>query len=362
MLSARIHKYGEPLIIEDIPKPTIKKPDQVILKVEATGLCHSDLHLINGEWKNTIPLNLPVIPGHEICGRVDAVGEGLPEGFLSIGDIVAVFGGWGCGVCIYCKQGNEQMCLSANWPGIFRDGGFSEYILVESYRSLINITSIQKQFSKLGFNYEINPKDIAPLTDAGLTPYRAIKKIKDTLGPSKNIGIMGIGGLGYYAVQYAKIMGQSATVVAFDKKEKKLDLSKKMGADYVINISEGDFQKNREEVLRITGGNGLDVIIDCVGAENTISKSIKLLNKNGILVIVGLFGNLIQAPLISIVINEQKIMGSLWGNYNELKEVITLQISGKLKHHVTEFPLKSINEPIDLLKKGEIMGRAVIVP
>lgn len=362
MLAARIHEYQKPLLIEDIPTPILQNRDQVIIKIEATGLCHSDIHLINGEWKQSIPLNLPVTPGHEICGRVEEIGAGIPNGFLNVGDTVAVFGGWGCGVCFYCKGGNEQSCSAARWPGIFKDGGFSQYMLVDSYRFLVNVDTIKRQYSDYGNKVKIDSHHIAPLTDAGLTPYRAIKKIKSLLGPSKSIGIMGIGGLGYYAVQYAKILGQTSTVVAFDRKDKKLELSKKLGVDFALNIYDGDFQTKKEEILKITGGNGLDVIIDCVGAESTINDSMRLLNKNGTLVIVGLFGNLIKVPLVSTVINEQKIIGSLWGNYNELKEVITLQMMGQLKHDIIEFPLDQINNSIELLKTGDIFGRAVIIP
>ena len=146
----------------------------------------------------------------------------IPKDFIQKGDMVAVFGGWGCGVCIYCKQGDEQSCPIAKWPGISKDGGFSEYLLVDSYRFLINVTDSQ-EIASSGTKFRI--EEIAPLTDAGLTPYRAIKTVRNMLGPGKSIGVVGIGGLGYYAVQYAKMLGQSSVVVAFDLKEEKLKSS-----------------------------------------------------------------------------------------------------------------------------------------
>jgi propanol-preferring alcohol dehydrogenase len=380
MISARIKEYQKPLNIENVDKPQIQHGHQVLLKVASTGLCHSDLHLINGDWKNTIPLQLPIIPGHEIAGWVEEIGELVPKDFLQKGDLVAVFGGWGCGICIYCKDGNEQLCPYPEWPGIMKNGGFAEYILIDSYRFLVKVEEkekeeeetlakendrskgqsqnkeeIQKRKEKLSI------ESIAPLTDAGLTPYRAIKNIRNLLGPGKTIGIVGVGGLGYYAVQYAKILGQSADVIAFDRKDEKIDLAKEIGADFTINNSV-DFSKVKDAVFEITKGKGINVMIDCVGAENTVNNSIRLLNKGGTLVVVGLFGDKMTFPLVSSVINEYKILGSLWGNYNELREVITLASKGLLKHKIKRFALGDINNAINKLQNGEILGRAVIVP
>ena len=377
MISARVMEYQKPLNIENVDKPQIQHGHQVLLRVGSTGLCHSDLHLINGDWKNTIPLQLPIIPGHEIAGWVEEIGDLVPKEFLQKGDLVAVFGGWGCGICIYCKDGNEQLCPYPQWPGIMRNGGFAEYILIDSYRFLVKVEVEEEEEirqkkndrskGELQNKEEVERREtlkiesIAPLTDAGLTPYRAIKNIRNLLGPGKTIGIVGIGGLGYYGVQYAKILGQSADVIAFDRKDEKIDLAKEIGADFTINNSV-DFSKLKDEVSAITKGKGIDVIIDCVGAENTVYNSIRLLNKGGTLVVVGLFGNQMTFPLVPSVINEYKIHGSLWGNYNELREVIRLASKGKLKHKINRFALRDINKAINKLQNGEILGRAVIVP
>ena len=148
MLSATIHQYQSPLVLQQTPKPKIIHGEQILVKVGATGLCHSDLHLVNGDWKKSIPLQLPKIPGHEIAGWIEEIGDSVPEGLLQKGDEVAVFGGWGCGICTQCKNGNEQLCNYAKWPGITVDGGFSEYILVDSYRFLIKI-----QGEEVNLNY-----------------------------------------------------------------------------------------------------------------------------------------------------------------------------------------------------------------
>jgi propanol-preferring alcohol dehydrogenase len=350
--AARIHKYDSPLKIDEIQKPVISSPEQVIVKVGATGLCHSDLHLIHGDWQKTLPLNLPKTPGHEIAGWVEEIGNEVPTNSIKRGDLVAVFGGWGCGYCSYCKSGDEQMCKFAKWPGLSEhDGGFSEYILVPSHRFLVKADNT---------NTMLNPQDLAPLTDAGLTPYRAIKKIRHVLSADKNIAIIGVGGLGFYAIQYAQILGSGANVTAMDRSDKKLALSEDIGADYTVNIqNSNDF---KEFVHPITQGHGFDVILDTVGLESTLKLAVSSLNKNGALVVVGLFGKQITMPLFQTVIQEYQVYGSLWGNYNELCEVIDLAKKGKIKHRLHKFSLSDINNAIELLRKGEIDGRAVIVP
>ena len=229
VLSARIHEYQKPLSVDNTQKPTISTGEQVLVKVVAAGLCHSDLHLINGDWKDIIPIKLPITPGHEVAGLVEELGDSVPEGVLDIGDLVAVFGGWGCGICFYCKNGDEQLCVNPTWPGLSssHDGGYSQYILVPSYRFLINVRDYQK--------YNIKTEELAALTDAGLTPYRAIKKIRHLLEPGTNIAIVGAGGLGSYAIQYAKIFGADSSVMAIDVNDRKLELAKRFGADHIIN-------------------------------------------------------------------------------------------------------------------------------
>lgn len=343
-----MHEYQKPLVVENIPRP-ITRGEGVLVRVGGAGLCHSDLHLISGEWKDAIPLVLPMTPGHEVSGWVEELGDSVPAGLFSIGDLVAVFGGWGCGACSICKRGDEQMCPAAKWPGLSHyDGGYSQLILVPSYRFLI----------KVGNSSKLTPQELAPLTDAGLTPYRAIRRFRHMLVPGTSIAVVGIGGLGSYGIQYARLLAQNSTTFAIDRSDKKLDLAKKFGADYAIKLGDSA----RKEVMELTQGRGVDVIIDCVGAQNTTDLSLSLLAKGGALAVVGLFGNQIVLPLLRAVINEYQVIGSLWGNYNELCEVIELAKQGKVHHSLQTFKLDEINRAIDKLRSGEIVGRAVIVP
>ncbi len=349
--AARIHKYQNPLTIEKIAKPSITSGQQVLVKVAASGLCHSDLHLINGEWKDMLTIPLPITPGHEVAGWVEEVGDSVPQGILDKGDLVAIFGGWGCGVCFHCKGGDEQLCKFATWPGLSSfDGGFSEYILVPSYRFLIKVDK----------KYRLKPEELAPLTDAGLTPYRAIKKVRHLLGPGTSIAVVGIGGLGTYGVQYAKILAPNSNTIAIDHSDAKLQLAEKLGADRTLNLKE--CQDIKSEIFKITEEKGVNAIIDCVGAEETIRDSARILSKSGVLVVVGLFGNQIGIPLSSSVFNENQVQCSFWGNYNELCEVIELAKQCKIKQIVRAFSLNAINEAIGLLRSGEVEGRAIIVP
>ena len=209
--------------------------------------------------------------------------------------------------------------------------------------------------------YNIKTEELAALTDAGLTPYRAIKKIRHLLEPGTNVAIVGAGGgLGSYGIQYAKIFGAGSNVIAIDVNDTKLELAERFGADYIINAKIQ--QKIRRDVLQITGGKGVNVVVDCVGTEETIRNSVGILSKGGVLVMIGLFGGQINMPLISAVINEYQVICSLWGNYNELREVIELAKHQKIKHSIHSFPLTEINKAIDSLRAGNMEGRAVIVP
>lgn len=347
MISARMHAYQKPLVVEKIPMPK-PRGEAVLVKVGGAGLCHSDLHLISGEWKDAIPLALPMTPGHEVAGWVEEVGDLVPKGIFTSGDLVAVFGGWGCGACAMCKRGDEQMCPIAKWPGLSQhDGGYSQYILVPSYRFLVKVKG-----SKL------TPRELAPLTDAGLTPYRAIRRFRQMLVPGTSIAVVGIGGLGSYGVQYARLLAPNSTVIAIDRNDKKLELARKFGADYAFKLDDS----TKKEVRDITQGRGIDVIVDCVGAENTIALSGSLLAKGGALSVVGLFGSQICVPLLPAIMNEYYVTGSLWGNYVELCEVIELAKQNKIRHALQTFKLDDINNAIGKLREGQIVGRAVVMP
>lgn len=210
--------------------------------------------------------------------------------------------------------------------------------------------------------YNLKPEELAPLTDAGLTPYRGIKKLRDAgaLGPDRVLAVIGIGGLGAYAVQYSKLLSSGATVVAFGRNDQKLAVAREYGADHAINIKDKPIEDIRAELNKATGHNEIDAAVDCVGAEETIQMGFNLLATAGTYCSVGLVGTRINIPLFPFVAREFTYHGSFWGNYNDLSEVIALARQGKIKHTVKRVSFDDINENLEMLRDGDIIGRAVV--
>ena len=353
MRAARMHEYHEPLVVEDVQQPTQKLVgDRVLIRVGGCGVCRTDLQMIDGYFREYIPLKLPATPGHETAGWVEEIGSTVPEGIIEKGDLVAVFGAWGCGVCPYCKRGDEQICPYGSWAGFGSEGGYSEYVTVPSYRFLIRVDK----------KYNLNAHELAALTDAGVTPYRAIKKARHLLGPGKTIAIFGMGGLGSYAVQYAKILSAESSVLAFSRTEEKLDIARQEGADQAISTKGKELDKIRNEINGATGRKEVDAVINLAGTEESIQMGASLLATGGLMVCVGLIGTQIKTTLFPLVGREYSIQGSFWGNYNDLREVVELAKKGLIKHHIEKFRLSEANNAIDRLREGKILGRAVLIP
>lgn len=346
MKAARIHEYGKPVVLEDVPIPDIES-DEILVQVKACGMCRSDVQLINGYFGH-IPT--PITIGHEISGVVHKIGKNVASrlGFKE-GDPVAVAPGWGDGVCRHCLAGNTHICANVRWPGFGPHGGFAEYLPVPA-RYLV------KADRRLSF------EQIAPLTDAGLTPYRGIKKLRDAgaLGPGRVIGVFGIGGLGVYAVQYAKLLGGGATVVGFARNSDKLAIAKENGADHVISVKNKTSDAIAAELEKAVGQKDLDAIIDCAGATEMMELGFSLLGISGHYANVGLVGERIDIPLLPRVNREQTFHGSFWGNNLDLAEVLSLAAQAKVRHTTTLFGFEQINEYLELLRAGDVVGRAVM--
>jgi propanol-preferring alcohol dehydrogenase len=344
-----MHEHGEALVLDDVPVPGIQL-DEVLVQVRACGMCRSDVQLVDGYFRKYADIPTPITPGHEITGVVHKLGGLVPKSVgYQEGDHVVVAPGWGDGTCRHCQVGNTQICPNVRWPGFGPHGGFAEFIPVPA-RYLIKVDDSLKF------------EELAPLTDAGLTPYRGIKKLRDAgaLGPDRVLGIFGIGGLGGYAVQYAKLLGSGVKVVAFARNTGKLAVAKQYGADQIINFKDKSLADIGQELDDGTGQRELDAIIDCTGAPETVQLAFNLLSISGHYVDVGLVGDRIDVPLFPRVSREQTFHGSFWGSYTDLSEVTALAEQGKIHHTVKTIRFEQINESIDLLRKGEIVGRAVI--
>lgn len=351
MKAARIVKLNEPLRVQDLqtPKP---KGTQILIKIQSSGVCHSDVHVWEGYYEGIggQPLKTtdrgvkyPLTPGHEIAGFVDSFGEQV-EGF-SQNEKVLVYPWIGEGMCPACRVGEENLCDKPRSLGIYTDGGYADHVLVPNYRYLVKIGD------------EMDTDTSAPLSCAGLTAYGAVKNAN--LKPDDNVVIVGTGGLGLMAIQLAKAV-TGAKIIAMDLDDRKLDVAKKNGADITINSKKEDPVK---AVMELTDKLGADATIDFVNASKTVETDIQLLRRRARLVLVGLFGGELKLSLIAMPTRAYKIIGSYTGSISELVELVSLAKRGVIKPVISErFKLEQATEALSKLKDGKIIGRGVINP
>ena len=342
MKAARLHAYGQPLVIEDIPMPT-PGPGQVVVRVEGAGFCHSDLHIISGEIP-ALP-RMPLTLGHENAGTVSAVGAGVHT--VKEGDRVAVYGAWGDGTCDYCIGGEENLCPTMQWVGLSQhDGGYTEYLLVPAERYLVPLHSLA-------------PRVAAPMVDAALTPYRAITRALPFIKPDHPVLVLGCGALGQFGVKILRALAGSE-IIAMDLDDKKLATAREYGATHTINASDTEAA---QKILALSRGIGVAAAFDFVGATSTLELSMAATRPAGRVVQIGLAGGTAHVSALTTIKPEVAVSVSWWGNIRELREVIAMAESGRLTPIALEFsPLEKINDVYDRLKRGQVAGRAVITP
>ncbi|MEE1900102.1 alcohol dehydrogenase AdhP [Flavobacterium rakeshii] len=334
MKAAVVREFGKPLQIEEVE---VKRPgrNQVLVKVIASGVCHTDLHAVDGDWP--VKPKMPLIPGHEGVGYVVAVGPDVYN--VKEGDAVGV--PWlysACGGCEHCITGWETLCESQQNGGYSVDGGFAEYVIADA-----------RYVGHLGNNP--NFLEMAPILCAGVTVYKGLKET-DTK-PGEWVAISGIGGLGHVAVQYAKAMGLH--VAAIDVAHDKLALAKRLGADLVVNAKEqdpGTFLKKE------TGGMH-GALVTAV-SPIAFKQGLETLRRKGTLALNGLPPGSFDLPIFDTVLNRITVRGSIVGTRKDLQEAIQFAQEGKVKANVTAAKLEDINDVFDKMKKGEIEGRMVL--
>jgi alcohol dehydrogenase, propanol-preferring len=322
-------------------------PGEVLVRVGAAGACHSDLHLFHDFEPGMLPYELPFTLGHENAGWVEATGPGVAG--LETGQPVAVYGPWGCGRCRQCVLGAENYCerqaeIGASGGGLGRDGGMAPFMIVHSPRHLV----------PLG---DLDPVDAAPLTDAALTPYHAIKRALPVLVPGSAAVVMGAGGgLGHLAVQILRAVS-SCRVIAVDTRQSGLDVARRLGAH--DGVLAGD--DAADEIRDATGGRGVEAVFDLVGVDATLALGAAVVRPRGHLTIVGIGGGTLPVSFFSLPY-EVTVSSTYWGSIPELFEVIALAERGDIAPVVQRYPLDDVLTAYDAMRDGSLEGRAVIVP
>jgi alcohol dehydrogenase, propanol-preferring len=331
--AAVVHRFQEPLTLDQVPSPELA-PGEVRIKVEASGLCHTDIHAAHGDWP--VKPGLPFIPGHEGVGTVTELGPGATE--VAVGDRVAMpWLAYACGVCDYCVSGQETLCMEQKNMGYSIDGGFGEYATAFA-RYVVRVPE------------GIDPFDAAPLTCAGLTMYKAVKVAKTR--STDLVAVFGVGGLGHLAIQYAAIAG--GRVVAVDLYDEKLELARELGAEFTVNASEQD---PAEEIQRL---GGADQAFAIAASPKAFAQAYGSLRRGGTLVFVGLpADNMVELPIFETVLGGIRMVGSIVGTRADLREVFELHRAGKTRLIREVRPLDSVNESFADVEAGRVAARIV---
>ena len=312
-----------------------------MIEVEGAGWCQTDNHVIEGMWTDYLDQELPMTLGHENAGEVVEVGSEVST--VEVGEKVICHPLMTCGTCRQCRLGNDMHCEAGEFPGLTTDGGFAEYLLT-SDRATIPLSGV-------------DPIDIAPHADAGITAYHAAKKAAAKLVPGDYVVVIGVGGLGHIGVQALDAL-TPARIIALDIKDEALSLADRVGADYTINPSTEDAVA---EVESITDGKLAEQAIDFVGADVTTAMGPDIVAGRGDFHVVG-YGGMVEEPAQTLVNNELAYRGTLVGTYAELQELVALVEEGAMDLHADQYALDEINTVAEKLEHGEIEGRAVIVP
>ncbi|MGA9402211.1 NAD(P)-dependent alcohol dehydrogenase [Haladaptatus sp.] len=346
MEAARLHAYTDDmengLSIDEIDRPEPEQSDHVVVEVQGAGWCQTDNHIIEGLWTDYVEQTLPMTLGHENAGEIVEVGDEVKT--VSVGDTVICHPVMTCGQCRQCRLGEDMYCENVQFPGLTTDGGFAEYLLT-SERSVIPLPD------------GVDPVEIAPHADAGITAYHAVKKATRVLNPGDHAVVIGVGGLGHIGLQCLDAMS-AAEITALDVKEEARDLADSLGAHHTVDPTTEDVAT---VIGDITDGAGAEQVIDFVGRDETTAYAPDIVAPGGDHHIVG-YGGHIHEPSQSLVNGEFSYRGTLVGRYTELQELVTLVERGDVSLRTSRYDLGDINTVAEKLEHGEIEGRAVITP
>ena len=336
MRAARLQSPRKPVRIVEVDDPE-PGPGEVVVKIESSGVCHSDVHIARGEFAS---VKYPITLGHEPAGTVYDAGEAVED--QKKGQSVLVYPGVGCGHCWFCLQGEENHCEDGRFFGFEEDGADAEYLLVKSPRYLFPIPGLSTD-------------EAAPLACAGLTAYHAVKvNALPALHPEDYAVVIGVGGLGHIAIQLLKKLSMCA-IVAVDVRRESLLLAEKLGADHTILAG-----KNLANQVAKVAKKGVGAVIDFVGSTSTLTASYAMLRTCGRVVVVGAAGGSLKMDASST--NGRQVHGSILGSRSEMQELIELAKGKRFKVIVKAYPLDQVNEVLKMVEEGHLTGRAVLKP
>jgi propanol-preferring alcohol dehydrogenase len=339
MRAVRLHAAGDGLRLAQVPMPE-PTGTQVRIRVAGCGVCHTDLHIVDGTQARVA---LPVTLGHEVAGWVDATGPDA-DGSPGIGDAVLVHGGWGCGACRECRAGAEQRCERSAAPGFQADGGYAEAMLVPHPRHLVTLR-------------DLDPVRAAPLADAGVTPYRAVRRVEPWLAPGGRVLLIGCGGLGQFALQYLRLVpeaGRQLVVAVRERSAERLVRAKELGAD--VGLLGGD----PHAAIDALGGPP-DVVLDFVGTDATLAEAAAVVAPDGLVLLLGEAGGSIPFGFDRLPV-ESWLTTVAWGSRDDLGQVVGLAEAGSLRWDVEAIPLADAASAHARLRAGDVRGRLVLVP
>ncbi len=347
MKAAVLHDYDPSLKrdtwvrYEDVAEPKIEKPNEVIVRIGGAGVCRTDLHIVEGLWRERVNVKLPYIMGHENAGWVEEVGKGVES--VKKGDPVICHPLITRGLSLEARRGNDMHDPDSMFPGINCNGGYAE-LLKTVERALIKLPTT------------LAPKDVAPHADAGITAYHAARKAAANLRPGDYCAVIGVGGLGHIGIQVLAALC-AAEIIAIDRSELALGLARECGAHHVVKADGNEV----EAVKAITKGLGAHAVIDFVGEAGTPAKGWEMTRNAGTYYVVG-YGGKIEIPTMDFIVSEKSIVGNLVGNYSDLVELMELAHRGRVKLATQPYKLSDANTALHDLHHGRVKGRAVLIP
>ncbi|MFC6065316.1 NAD(P)-dependent alcohol dehydrogenase [Streptomyces ochraceiscleroticus] len=347
MRAVRLRSWGRGPELTEVEQP-VPRGAEVLVRVEAAGLCHSDLHVADAA-PGALPYRLPFTLGHEVAGHIAGLGPEVAADSPAVGERVVLYGPWGCGTCARCADGRDNYCdrrgdLGWHGAGLGRDGGMADHVLVPSARHLLPIGGLPAE-------------QAAPLSDAGLTSYHAVAGLRHLLHEGTTAVVIGIGGLGHLAVQILRATTQ-CRVLAVDVREEALALAHRSGA-LAGTLMQADTART---LTAQSGGPGADAVLDFVGSRSTLELATAVLRPGGELAVVGSAGGHLTVRKPGLLPPGFRLSLPFWGTRPELAEVIALARAGALRVSTQRFPLSAADDAFAQLRRGEVRGRAVLIP